>query len=1254
MINGFSKYIGGRFVGKYQKGLLSKINNKKSTIDYLKKEYELFFEEFPSGSILCDSSGVIVNKNFMVAKFVHKDVLSSASTLFELLSIEKSSFQMKYEDLLNEGQIVDFEMDLALNESEVTKSEVMVIPLMKRDSFIGMNVIIIDITQRARLLEKLMYLEDELKYSQRLLKTGTWSYDIFEKKLYGSDETHKIFEYPKKDFDNKKESFYALLDNECEGDAIEALEYALRGNAYEDQYQIVTPSGNKKFIHSIGEVIYDDSGTPAKLFGTVQDVTEQKLIEKDLRHLGDHLNHAQKVAGVGSYRYKFDSEKVNWSEEVYAIYGIKPQDFDKKVSSMLQHIHREDRTKVKEAIEQCRMGQSYAVEYRIKKADGQLKYVLSKGKPIFDEEQKVNGILGTLQDVTENRLLQKKLEKSNENLKEAQRLAKIGSWDFDILHNKNYWSEECYRIYDIKPEEHSNTFEGFMNFVHPADKDLIHSILVNPPEKQPFDMEFRIIRNNGDIRDVHQIVEMTFNEDREPVYIKGTIQDVTSQKELEKKMSAIRKKIDDMHTRFQMLVQDSDDIFEIIDTKGKIIYISPAVERVIGFPAEEIIGKSIFDFAEGTHKHTLKRMLDNVVENTVSSVKDSISTRTDKGKEIFVEVDMKNQLSEPSINGIVVNWRDITERVSSEKRIEYLANYDDLTELPNRVYLNKMIETECQSNTKRNASFGLVMLNIDGFKYINHSLGMKLGDSLIEKVVKRLQVHLGHNRLLFRYSVDQFGILVTDVCQVEKYRREAEDLINLFKDSFKVDIYELFITVSIGIATFPSDGEDADELMKKANIALLRAKESGKNKYEFYSPEMDVKNFKEFSLRNDLRKAIKRKQFSVHLQPIVNIQTGDILAAEALIRWNHPDWGMVSPDEFIYLAEETGFITELGFWVFKEVCYLYKDWMKDGIKPVSLSINFSSVQFYEQNIVENMKKVLDELQLEPGFLIIELTESVLINNVDQIITNIRNLQALGIKIAIDDFGTGFSSLAYLSSFNVNILKLDRSFIKGIPDSEVNEKITKAVVSLSRDLKIKLVAEGIENWEQLSFLRQIKCYAGQGYLYNKPVPVDEFEQLLIDGNCKPSAPETKEAIPKVDNRKYFRMTPPDFLKADMTILSINNKKVNVGNTKVIIKDIGPGGLSFFSTIRLPVKKDIILEFNTELLEEKITVSGFLNNVVEVEDSLNEYGVEFIIDEKSRERLTSVLNRFQVKIRKDKTLRGKNFTNKTLNQYFRIMG
>ncbi|MGI6332459.1 MAG: EAL domain-containing protein [Zhaonellaceae bacterium] len=556
------------------------------------------------------------------------------------------------------------------------------------------------------------------------------------------------------------------------------------------------------------------------------------------------------------------------------------------------------------------------------------------------------------------------------------------------------------------------------------------------------------------------------------------------------------------------------------------------------------------------------------------------------------------------------------------------------------------MEAMCQESPEQ-APFALMILDIDSFNYINYALGYSLSDQLIIEVAKRLNSHFGEEELVFHFSGDQFALIVQSLSKLEEYREFAQKVIQLLSQPFKVDNYELHITVSIGISIYPRDGKDWEQLIKYAHIALLRAKNEGKNKYKFYSPDIDIHSYKQFELHNDLPKAIENGELNLYYQPIVNLKNNQILGAEALVSWEHPSWGTVAARQFTALAEETGLIVTIGKWLLREVCKTYKQWLKDKLPKIKVSISISKSQFFEKDFVENVKGIIAEFGLEPDFLIMEISGKNL-PETDKIASDLQKLQALGIEIALVEFGT--TCLASLNSLKIDYLKINRAISKNILTDPTHAVTTKYLIKTAQELEIKFIAAGIETSEQLAYLRRLKCLLGQGAIYSRPLPAKDFEKILNKKKCKPQAYVRDEKADYEEKREFFRINFHSLLEGEMTILKLKGKNVNVGNTKVLIKDIGPGGLCFISNIKLPVEKYLILQFTTQLLDTEIKVTGYPVWLKEMDDDLYKYGIEYVIDENERIDLVKIFNQVQIKMKHDILFAEGSFVSSSPAAYF----
>jgi len=435
----------------------------------------------------------------------------------------------------------------------------------------------------------------------------------------------------------------------------------------------------------------------------------------------------------------------------------------------------------------------------------------------------------------------------------------------------------------------------------------------------------------------------------------------------------------------------------------------------------------------------------------------------------------------------------------AERKINFMAFHDDLTGLPNRRLFDERVNIAIKLYEKSpQKMFGLMYFDLDRFKQINESLGQHIGDLLLKEVADRLQECMEGKNTVYRWGGDEFVLFLDDVSEAE-VKRIAKKILEVLAKPFHVKGHEMYITPGIGISLYPPDGDNLDELLRKADAAMYQAKKEGGNNYQFFNPLLDHDTREKLELENQLRKALVKKEFSLHYQPIIDLSTNKISAVEALIRWNHTKRGNIPPDQFIPIAEETGMILPIGEWVLKTACEQMKEWQDNGLLIPTISVNISIRQFYQPNLVAIISQILAETQLEPSCLTIEITESMTMD-VQAATDILYELKKLGVNISIDDFGTGYSSFSYLRKFPIDNLKIDKIFIRDIAKTKEDENIATSILLMAQRLGLNVIAEGVETKEQLGVLRDNQCNKAQGYLFSKPLSSDDLKHLL--GNLPP--------------------------------------------------------------------------------------------------------------------------------------------------------
>jgi len=545
------------------------------------------------------------------------------------------------------------------------------------------------------------------------------------------------------------------------------------------------------------------------------------------------------------------------------------------------------------------------------------------------------------------------------------------------------------------------------------------------------------------------------------------------------------------------IIEAEPECVKIISADGILLQMNAAGLAMIEARAEQVIGKPVWKLLMPEYREPFRQLTKNVLRGEKGKLEFEIVGL--KGAHRWLETHAVRLAGDgdrsPMLLGIT---RDITERKLAERRLDYLAHNDHLTGLPNRMQFIERLEYAMADAARNERLVGIVFLDLDRFKYINDSLGHQAGDMLLQEVAVRLSGAVRRGDTVARFSGDEFALVLADMGHVDDATHVAQKILDVFKQPFRLSGRELFVSASLGITLYPFDDRDAPGLLRNADVAMYRAKESGRNSYQFYAAEMTEKATERLSLENDLRSALDRGELLLHYQPIADCKSGRLLGMEALLRWNHSSRGMISPLQFIPLAEETGLIVPIGEWVLRTACQQCKTWHKLGYPSLYVAVNISARQFHRQDLAASIHNILQSCGLHPSSLTLELTESLIMQQADAAIAALRELKAMDMRLSVDDFGTGYSSLSYLKRFPIDTLKIDKSFVRDIPGDADDAAIAGAVITMAHSLGLKVVAEGVETAEQLQFLREHNCDTMQGYYFNRPLPAEQFEVMLKNG------------------------------------------------------------------------------------------------------------------------------------------------------------
>jgi diguanylate cyclase (GGDEF)-like protein/PAS domain S-box-containing protein len=668
-----------------------------------------------------------------------------------------------------------------------------------------------------------------------------------------------------------------------------------------------------------------------------------------------------------------------------------------------------------------------------------------------------------------------------------------------------------YRIFGLASRERL-TFKGFLSHVHPGDRGRILEAAreaLRGEGRQSLD--YRAVRPDGELRYVHAQYEVERDASGRATLLVGTLQDITGLREKEEELRQSEE-------RFRSLVQNSLDVITVVDARGTIQYYSPSAETVMGYKPEEFIGKNALEEFQ-IHPEDRPRVRDifgYLVENPGVNYSMELRMRHADGSWRVIEATANNLLDEPSVNGIVINSRDVTERKEFEEQLSHQAFHDPLTDLPNRALFIDRLGHALARADRNPESVAVLFVDLDNFKVINDSLGHKAGDELLVAATERLRHCLRPGDTVARLGGDEFTVLLEDMADRSEAIRLAGRIAERMSEPFVLRGREAFTTTSTGIAFATSGADRPDDLLRRADIAMYRAKSKGKAGYMVFDPGMDEEVHRRLRMESDLRRAIEREEFVLHYQIKVELGTNPqrhiraaaseggfrVLDVEALVRWQHPDRGLLMPAEFIPLAEETGLIIPMGRQVLEMACRQVREWQRRSADRAlqTVCVNLSGRQFQDPRLADEIREVLRHARLDPGNLVLEITESVLMEDIQSATVTLQQLKDLGVRLAVDDFGMGYSSLSYLKSFPVDFLKIDRSFVEKLESDPASQTIVAATIDLAHALGMRVVAEGVETAEQLKKLRAMGCDIAQGYYFSKPLPGEAMPPLLWFSNA----------------------------------------------------------------------------------------------------------------------------------------------------------
>ncbi|MGA2780531.1 MAG: EAL domain-containing protein, partial [Smithella sp.] len=649
-----------------------------------------------------------------------------------------------------------------------------------------------------------------------------------------------------------------------------------------------------------------------------------------------------------------------------------------------------------------------------------------------------------------------------------------------------YVSQLYQKLTGYSEAELSGTYS--LNNIYPDDRKMVRDEAIKCLKEERFEpYEYRFVNKKDEVMWVLEtITPIVYNGDRATL---GSFMDITGRKRSEE---ALRQN----EEKYRTILESIQEGYFEVDLTGNFTFCNDSMSRLTGCSKEELLGVNYKQFInEETAKEVFQAF--NKVYSTGEPAKGFNWRIIGKnGFERYIEasVSLKKD-SSGKLTGFRGIIHDITERKQIEQQINYMATHDVLTGLPNRLMFSQLLNHAIRTAQRHKRQLAVFFIDLDRFKAINDSLGHEAGDRLLKEIAKRFKKSLRSVDVVSRLGGDEFVILIEEVNELSQISNIAHKLLIATIKPMVLTGEECRITASIGISMYPKDGTDEQSLMKNADMAMYFAKEEGKNNYQFYAKDIRSQSNERLGIETNIRLALERKEFSLHYQARVDFKTGMITGVEALLRWDNPYLGSVTPTQFIPIAEETGLIVPIGRWVMKTACAQNVAWQRQGLPFVRMSVNLSLRQLMHYNLLEDIKTALVDSGMAPNLLELEITENMTMHNPTRLIAVLNNIKKMGVRIAIDDFGTAYSSLAQIKNFPIDTLKVDRSFIRNLPQDSENQAITEAIITMGKNLNITVVAEGVETQEQKNFLRDHICDEMQGFFFSKPIAPDKFADLL---------------------------------------------------------------------------------------------------------------------------------------------------------------
>ncbi len=918
-----------------------------------------------------------------------------------------------------------------------------------------------------------------------IVQRGTFSYvSELSEKITGYSDSELIGSY----------SLNNIYPDDRDRVRIQAIKCLKKESCETYEYRFVKKNGEVRWILETVTPI-DYNGERATL-GIFMDITERKLIEEALRLSEEKYRTIIENIEDGYVELDLKGNFRFFNGAISKMHGYSGIELLKLNyrDIMDEDTSRKIYSKYNKVFTTGEPEKGY--EYEIITKNGQRRNLETSISIIKNSAGRPVAFRGIVRDRTEHKKAEEALLQSKEKYRSILENIEEGFFEVDLAGNFTFYNNSTCKLLGYSGEEMTG-----MNYRQYTDKDTAKEVFhifngiykTGLPAKE---FDWLIVRKDGTRRYVSASISLRKDSSGTPVGFQGFTHDVTERIHAEFQKEAALEALRESEEKYRNILENIQEAYFEVDLAGNFTFFNDSLCRMTGYSRDELKGTNYSNFSDTENSKKVFITFNNVyITGEPTEGFDWLVIRKN-GEKKYIEASVslkKDSSDKPTgFKGVI---HDITERKRIEQELNYMATHDALTGLPNRLMFSQLLNHAIMSAKRNGKKLAVLFIDLDRFKVINDSLGHDAGDQLLQTIARRFRESLREVDVVGRLGGDEFIILIEDFQDLSPVKKVAQKILSAAMKPMVIAKEECRVTASIGISVYSRDGQDEQTLMKNADIAMYFAKEEGKNNYQFYSTDIKTQSNENLSIETNLRRALERNELFLDYQARLDFKTNKITGVEALLRWSNQDLGPVTPTKFIPVAEETGLIVPIGKWVLKTACVQDVAWQRQGLPAVCMAINLSLRQLMDDHLLEDISVILKESGMSPNLLELEVTESMVMHNPSKLISILAKIKEMGVRLAIDDFGTGYSSLAQIKHFPIDTLKVDRSFIRNLPQDAEDKAITEAIITMGKTLSLTVVAEGVETQEQENYLREHICDEMQGFHFSKPVSPDKFADLL---------------------------------------------------------------------------------------------------------------------------------------------------------------